>query len=142
MLNLNIENIQAIGTLFDYIGVTVMLVGILISTFIVIKHFHMRWRGAKIYDNYRKDLARSILLGLEFIVAGDIIRTISSGVNLTSILALAGIVLIRSFLAAEFELEVTGHWPWQRSIKRTKHKSNTKTKRSKKAKSKTTRNKK
>lgn len=117
MLNLNIENIQAIGTLFDYIGVAIMLAGILISTFIVIKHFHMRWRGAKIYDSYRKDLARSILLGLEFIVAGDIIRTISSGVNITSIVALAGIVLIRSFLAAEFELEVTGRWPWQRKAK-------------------------
>jgi len=122
MLNLNVENIQAIGTLFDYIGVAVMLVGIAISTLIVLKHFHMRWRGAKIYDSYRKDLARSILLGLEFIVAGDIIRTISSGVNIASIVALAGIVLIRSFLAAEFELEVTGRWPWQRKRKSNKPK--------------------
>lgn len=122
MLNLNVEYIQAVGTLFDYIGVTIMLVGIAISTFIVVKHLHMKWRGAKIYDSYRKDLARSILLGLEFIVAGDIIRTISSGVNIASIVALAGIVLIRSFLAAEFELEVTGRWPWQRKSKSNKPK--------------------
>lgn len=125
---LSIENIQSIGTLFDYIGVTVMLAGILISTYMVLRHFHQKWRGAKVYDSYRKDLARSILLGLEFIVAGDIIRTISSGVNIASIVALAGIVLIRSFLAAEFELEVTGHWPWQRSIKRVKSKSKARSK--------------
>lgn len=110
--------VQQLGVFLDVIGASVMIGGIAYSTFIVIKHGLAHWRGVRIYDGYRKDLARSILLGLEFLVAGDIIRTIStSNVSLYSVATLAGIVLIRAFLGAEFELEITGRWPWQRKLK-------------------------
>ena len=115
--NIKLESIQSIGTLLDYLGAVTILIGIAFSTFILIRHWYKHFSGAKLYDSYRKDLARSILLGLEFIVAGDIIRTISGTISITSVVALAGIVLIRSFLGAEFELELTGRWPWQRNKK-------------------------
>jgi len=115
---INLSSIQKIGTLLDLIGAVVITIGIIISTLAIVWHFVRHWRGDKVYDGYRKDLARSILLGLEFLVAGDIIRTVAGQVSITSIIALAGIVLIRSFLGMEFEMELTGRWPWQRRITR------------------------
>lgn len=116
-LMLELNDIQKIGVALDFIGAIVIAVGVVLSTLAVVWHFIRRWRGAKLYDGYRKDLARSILLGLEFLVAGDIIRTVSGQVSLASVAALGGIVLIRAFLGFEFEMELTGHWPWQRKIK-------------------------
>lgn len=112
--------VQKIGALVDLLGAITIALGILISTLAVVWHFIRRMRGEKLYDGYRKDLARSILLGLEFLVAGDIIRTVSSQVSIASVVALAGIVAIRSFLGMEFEMELTGKWPWQRKITKVK----------------------
>ncbi len=125
MINLN--NIQQIGTLLDVVGAIVIVVGIIISSGAVVAHIVRHWKGEAIYDGYRKDLARSILLGLEILVAGDIIRTVSGQVSITSVLALAGIVAIRSFLGAEFEMELTGRWPWQQ--KKSSRRKNSKRKR-------------
>jgi len=119
---IHIEGIQQIGVLLDYLGAVIILAGIILSTLAVVKHILQHMRGAKVYDRYRKDLARSILLGLEFLVAGDIIRTVSGNVSIASVVALAIIVLIRSFLGAEFELEINGRWPWQKKVKRKKTK--------------------
>ena len=113
-----LSNIQKIGTLLDFLGAIVIAAGVIISTGAVVMHFVRHMRGQKLYDGYRKDLARSILLGLEFLVAGDIIRTVTGTISIASVIALAGIVLIRSFLALEFEMEITGKLPWQRRIKR------------------------
>lgn len=116
----SLSMVQKIGALVDLLGAITIALGILISTLAVVWHFIRRMRGEKLYDGYRKDLARSILLGLEFLVAGDIIRTVSSQVSIASVVALAGIVAIRSFLGMEFEMELTGKWPWQRKITKVK----------------------
>ncbi len=115
-MNSSLVTVQKIGALVDLLGAITIVLGIIISTLAVVWHFVRRMRGDKLYDGYRKDLARSILLGLEFLVAGDIIRTVSSQVSIASVLALAGIVAIRSFLGMEFEMELTGKWPWQQRI--------------------------
>lgn len=118
MLMFTLNNIQKIGTLLDFLGAIVIAAGVIISTGAIVLHFVRHMRGQKLYDGYRKDLARSILLGLEFLVAGDIIRTVTGTISIASVIALAGIVLIRSFLTLEFEMEITGKLPWQRKIKR------------------------
>ncbi len=69
-------------------------------------------RGA--YETYRADLGRAILLGLEFLVAADIIGTVAIEPTLQSLAVLAGIVLIRTFLSFSLEVEIEGRWPWQR----------------------------
>lgn len=117
---INLSSVQQLGTLLDLVGALVIIGGIVISTGAIVIHIIHHWKGNKIYDGYRKDLARSILLGLEFLVAGDIIRTVSSQVNIMSVLALAGIVAIRSFLGMEFEMELTGRWPWQKKTRQSK----------------------
>ena len=64
---------------------------------------------------FREQLGRSILLGLEFLVAADIIRTVAVTPDARSVAVLGGIVLIRTFLSFSLQLEVTGYWPWQKA---------------------------
>ena len=63
---------------------------------------------------FRTSLGRSILLGLEFLVAADIISSVAIEPTLDSLVILAGIVLIRTFLSFSLEVEIEGRWPWQR----------------------------
>ena len=67
-----------------------------------------------VYRSYRQLLGRSILLGLELLVAADIIRTVAVTPTFESVGVLAIIVLIRTFLSFSLELEITGRWPWQK----------------------------
>ena len=64
---------------------------------------------------FRKSLGRSILIGLELLVAGDIIRTVAVAPSLENLLVLGGIVLIRTFLSISLEVEIEGKWPWRRA---------------------------
>ncbi len=63
---------------------------------------------------FRSDLGQAILLGLEFLVAADIINTVAIEPTLQSLAVLAGIVLIRTFLSFSLEVEIEGRWPWRR----------------------------
>ncbi|WP_375271442.1 DUF1622 domain-containing protein [Sphingomonas sp.] len=63
---------------------------------------------------FRSSLGRSILLGLEFLVAADIINTVAIEPTVQSLIVLAGIVLIRTFLSFSLEVEIEGRWPWQK----------------------------
>lgn len=66
-----------------------------------------------IFREIRQTLGRGILLGLEFLVAADIIHTVAVELTLETVLTLAIIVLIRTFLSFALEVELTGRWPWQ-----------------------------
>ncbi len=65
------------------------------------------------YRNYRRELGRTLLLTLEFLIAADIIYTIAVDKTLASLGMLGLLVVIRTFLSFALELEVTGRWPWQ-----------------------------
>ena len=67
------------------------------------------------YQRYRQDLGRAILLGLEVLVAADIVRTVAYTPTLNSVIVLAMIVAIRTFLSWSLALELEGRWPWQRA---------------------------
>jgi uncharacterized membrane protein len=73
------------------------------------------WQSA--YPNYRSNIGRGILLGLELLVGADIIATITAPLTILSVGLLAGIVLIRTFLSFSLETEIGGCWPWQRAAK-------------------------
>lgn len=70
-------------------------------------------RGDALFRLFRHRLARGILLGLEFLVAADIINTVAIELSLQSVGFLASVVLIRTLLSFTLELEMTGRWPWQ-----------------------------
>ena len=64
--------------------------------------------------NFRSSLGRAILLGLEFLVAADIINTVAVEPTLLSVAVLAAIVVVRTFLSFSLEVEIEGRWPWER----------------------------
>jgi uncharacterized membrane protein len=101
-----------IGTLIDAVGVLSIVGGAVLATY----RYAMRrgTRSGDPYRLYRQDLGRAILLGLEFLIAGDIIRTVVIAPTLENVLILGLIVIIRTFLSMALQLEVEGRWPWQR----------------------------
>jgi len=74
-----------------------------------------RGDGAAAYRRVRRDVGQGILLGLEVLVAGDIIRTVAVDPSLTSVAVLGVIVMVRTFLSVTIDTEVNGTWPWQRT---------------------------
>ena len=105
---------QTAGKLLDAMGVMVILLGVALSTIFAIISLFRKVGLHELYRSYRHNLGRSILIGLEFLVAGDIIRSVAGNLNLDSVFILAIIVVIRSLLGVEFEMEIEGRWPWQR----------------------------
>lgn len=102
---------EQISLAVDFIGVGVILAGLLFALyrlFLPPVQFETRYR------QMRHDVGRGILLGLELMVAGDIIRTVAVEPTLDSVYVLALIVLIRTFLSMSLEVELEGAWPWHR----------------------------
>lgn len=104
---------QLIGTAVDAVGVMIIVIGAVVSTVHFVGHRRPDFSGA--YRSYRQGLGRAILLGLEFLIAGDIIRTVVVAPTLENVLILAMIVIIRTFLSMALQLEVEGRWPWRRA---------------------------
>lgn len=104
--------VETVGRAIDGVGVAVIVVGAVAATVAALR----RVRGGQpaAYRFFRQQLGRSILLGLELLVAADIIRTVAVAPTLSSVAVLGGIVLIRTFLSFSLELEITGRWPWQK----------------------------
>lgn len=104
--------IELVGEIVDGAGVAAIVIGAVVSTVIAVGHLLQR---RPVYSSYRRWLGRSILLGLELLVAADIIRTVAITPTFDSVIVLGLIVLIRTFLSFSLELEITGRWPWQKS---------------------------
>ncbi len=106
----NANLIHIVSRFIELAGLAVIVGG---GVFAVIRFgINLKNRMAP-YPMLRKDLGRSILLGLEFLVAGDIISTIAVEPTLASVSVLGLIVLIRTFLSFSLEVEINGRWPWQ-----------------------------
>jgi uncharacterized membrane protein len=108
------EIIETTCKVIDGVGVAVIVGGAVIALAATVVRTRSSAGGA--YDAFRRQLGRSILLGLEFLVAADIIRTVAVTPTAQSVAVLAGIVAIRTFLSFSLQVEMTGSWPWQRPI--------------------------
>ncbi len=104
--------IEVVGKVLDVAGVAAIVIGAVFAggnaLTRVVRHRH------PVYTQFRRLLGRAILLGLELLVAADIIRTVAVTPTLESVAVLGAIVLIRTFLSFSLELEITGRWPWQK----------------------------
>lgn len=103
------QGIEAIGIAIEIFGVAVIVIGIVWSTY---TYLQPRVHGNR-YEAYRRRIGRSLLLGLEILVAADIVRTVALELTFASLGTLALLVLIRTFLAWALEVEINGRWPWQ-----------------------------
>ena len=104
--------IEKTGMAIDAAGVVVIVTGAAIA--FVIAAVRRSRRESDVYRRFRQQLGQTILLGLELLVAGDIVRTVAASPSLTSVAILAAIVLIRTFLSFSLEGEISGRWPWQK----------------------------
>jgi uncharacterized membrane protein len=100
------------GIVIETLGVLVIILGFILSTAWYVTRLR-HGTSLESYQRYRQDLGRSIMLGLEFLIAGDIIRTIVIEQTLNSAATLAVIVAIRIILSLTLEYEVEGRTPWQ-----------------------------
>jgi len=105
------DAIELVGKGIDSAGVAVLVTGAAIAPSRADRNARMREPDT--YRRFRQQLGRSILLGLELLVAADIIRTVAVTPTLSSVAVLALIVAIRTFLSFSLELEISGRWPWQ-----------------------------
>lgn len=113
---------ENVGLAVEVVGVAVIVLGALASSLRALARL-FRQDTEHLYEEYRRHLGRSILLGLEFLVAGDIIRTVAIAPTFQSVGVLGVIVLIRTFLSFSLELEITGKWPWEKNDSRLSAKS-------------------
>lgn len=100
--------------ILELLGIGVVM---LFSLYATARHlFLLMAKGIneELFHAYRLQLARGILLGLEFLVAADIIKTVAVELTFSSVGILAIVVLIRTFLSFSIEMEMNGRWPWQK----------------------------
>jgi len=107
-IHLATSAVEIVGTAIIVVGAFGTLSGFLIGL------AQAKASRATLVADFRSGLGRSILLGLEFLVAADIINTVAVEPTVESLLVLAGIVLIRTFLSFSLEVEIDGRWPWQK----------------------------
>jgi uncharacterized membrane protein len=106
------EWIQAAGEAIDVAGVGLIAAGLV---FAAARCLRGLFSGSlDTYRRFRQDIGRAILLGLEVLVAADIVRTVAVAPTLTSVAVLGGIVAIRTFLSLSLQVELEGKFPWQR----------------------------
>ena len=106
-----LELVHWVTRIVEVAGIAVILGGAILAFFLFARGVA---RGdGDAYKKVRSNLGRSILLGLELLVAADIINTVAIEPTLQSVAVLAGIVLIRTFLSFALEVEIEGRWPWR-----------------------------
>lgn len=102
--------ISIIGRSIDVIGVAVIVIGLISAVGRYIAQGRLQADG---YRTFRQDMGRGILIGLEFLIAADIVRTVAITPTMTDVVVLGLIVLIRTFLSLSLQVEIEGRWPWQ-----------------------------
>ena len=107
------EIIFVISEVIDFAGVAIIAAGALIGVILCARDLLRSERGVNAYRHLRTFLGRSLLLGLEFLVAGDIIKTVAIEPTFDSVIVLAIIVLVRTVLSLSIDVEIDGRWPWQ-----------------------------
>jgi uncharacterized membrane protein len=105
---------HVIATGVEIAGVTIIVIGAMIAAYLFLREGLSSQNWSSAYGSFRANLGRGILLGLEFLVAADIIGTVAVKPTFESLGVLAAIVLIRTFLSVSLEVEIEGRWPWRR----------------------------
>lgn len=110
--------VPTIVSAIELTGVAIIALGTLITLVQFALAIARRLKVEDAIGTLRSNLGRAILIGLELLVAADIIHTVLVELTLESVAALAGIVIIRTLLSFSLEAEIDGQWPWQRGQQR------------------------
>jgi uncharacterized membrane protein len=107
------EIIVVISEVIDFAGVVIIALGAFLGVILCAQDLLRQERAVDAYSRLRTFIGRSLLLGLEFLVAGDIIKTVAIEPTFDSVIVLAIIVLVRTVLSLSIDVEIDGRWPWQ-----------------------------
>lgn len=110
---------HSVSTVFEVAGVACILVGFLFALARAALLLRTS-QGDLAYRALRHTFGHSILLGLEVLVAADLIRTIAVEPTLANLAVLGALVAIRTLLAWSLEVEIEGRWPWQQAAERSR----------------------
>lgn len=105
--------VDDISRVIDGAGVAVIVVGLLFATWGFLRAQGGPPTTPEAYRRFRQQVGKAILLGLEFLVAADIIRTVAVAPSFEGVGVLAVVVAVRTFLSFTLDVELEGHWPWQ-----------------------------
>jgi len=101
---------------FEALAAVVLLIGLVWAAAISIRVYLRTRSGSTAYNLMRQSFGGAILLGLEILVAGDLIRTVAVAPTIDNVVVLGIIVLIRTFLSFSLEIEIDGTVPWKRAL--------------------------
>lgn len=104
--------IELAGQTIEALAVAIIVIAIVHGT--VRYLLHVSQKVADAYTLYKVQLGRALLLGLEFLVAADIIRTVALETTMQNVLILGLLVIVRTFLSWSLVVEIEGRWPWAR----------------------------
>ena len=96
----------------EVLAVAIIIMAIVVATVRFAYHSMVRAPG-NLFRSYKISLGRALLLGLEVLVAADVVRTVALDATLQAVLTLGLLVLIRTFLSWALIVEIEGRWPWQ-----------------------------
>jgi len=96
----------------ELLAVVVIVLAIVHASSRYLLHLRQKREGA--YERYKVYLGKALLLGLEFLVAADIVRTVALEPTMLNVAILAVLVVVRTFLSWSLVVEIEGRWPWQR----------------------------
>jgi uncharacterized membrane protein len=99
----------------EVLAVAIIVLGAIVTTIQFLLRLIKEGAFEDCYRRFRSDFGKTILLGLEFLIASDIVGTVALGPTYQDLWVLALLVAIRTFLSFALELEITGRWPWQRT---------------------------
>ncbi|GCE39822.1 DUF1622 domain-containing protein [Rhodococcus pseudokoreensis] len=102
--------------LFEVLGVSSMVLGFVFAFVLAVRAWKRTGDGARAFKTLRESLGGAILLGLELLVAADIVKTVTSTPSLTDAAVLGVIVLIRTVLSLSIEIEIEGVAPWRKAL--------------------------
>ena len=101
---------------FEALGAAILVVGVIWSFILAATALRRSGSTAKSYAVLRQTFGGALLLGLEVLVAADLVRTVAVAPTLDNVLVLGLIVVIRTFLSFSLETEIEGVAPWRRAL--------------------------
>jgi uncharacterized membrane protein len=107
-----LETMDAVAVGFEVVGVAILIVG---AVYTAVRAVVERGSGSDTYESMRRRFGRTLLLGLEVLVAADIVKTVAVESTLDSVLVLAVLVVVRTVLSLSLDAEIDGVAPWRRA---------------------------
>jgi uncharacterized membrane protein len=111
-----LDVIEYAAVAIEVLAVAIILIGITWATWVFANRFRDPDVDTNEYAAYRIRLGKTLLLGLEILVAADVVRTVALEPTLENVGILGLLVLIRTFLSWSLTVEIENRWPWQRSV--------------------------